>query len=328
MSVFQEDPPTFARSPEDALQMYCDWVAIHRKFCRLGEQEPPWRPSSLPKPWATAADRQDEEDFARMPVYYWADGLAHVVLDASRSYPLDGQEASPKISEVARAYRMGTPVSPPPGYVPRVSRAFCVFTAPVLEIEMVNRHRVPLSALAWSVGVAVRHDAIWLRLRGYVWHHGVCAPVWWSDGDMARLPNPEEQSGMIGEGIDWQTFAVERVALAKWVCSAATFLEQQLVNHEAQPVARHCRKRAQAIGHEGTVHVVTLRKQIHPSTGADLEHPDEVPWSCRWLVRGHWRQQWFPARATHAPMWIHPYIKGPEDKPFRQPKETVYAVMR
>lgn len=38
-------------------------------------------------------------------------------------------------------------------------------------------------------------------------------------------------------------------------------------------------------------------------------------WRHRWIVRGHWRQQWYPSLGDHRPRWIHPYPKGPEGAP-------------
>jgi hypothetical protein len=35
----------------------------------------------------------------------------------------------------------------------------------------------------------------------------------------------------------------------------------------------------------------------------------------QWVVRGHWRQQWYPSRNVHRPIWITPHIKGPEGAP-------------
>lgn len=39
-----------------------------------------------------------------------------------------------------------------------------------------------------------------------------------------------------------------------------------------------------------------------------------VDWSHRWMVRPHWRNQWYPSQGGHKMKYIHPYIKGPEDK--------------
>jgi hypothetical protein len=42
----------------------------------------------------------------------------------------------------------------------------------------------------------------------------------------------------------------------------------------------------------------------------------------RWLVQGHWRNQWYPASETHRPRYIDAYVKGPEGAPL-QVKDTV-----
>ena len=60
------------------------------------------------------------------------------------------------------------------------------------------------------------------------------------------------------------------------------------------------------------------------SPGARSEGP--VPWSCRWMVRGHWRQQWCPAAQRHDPRWITEYIKGPDGQPLRLPAATVVTL--
>ncbi len=44
-----------------------------------------------------------------------------------------------------------------------------------------------------------------------------------------------------------------------------------------------------------------------------------VEWSCRWLVEGHWRKQWYPAKGEHNTIWIDSYLKGPDGAPFKAP---------
>ena len=55
---------------------------------------------------------------------------------------------------------------------------------------------------------------------------------------------------------------------------------------------------------------------------------EQVEWSCRWIVRGHWRQQWYPAQQRYVRIWIMLHVKGPEDKPIKVPRATVFAVTR
>ena len=45
----------------------------------------------------------------------------------------------------------------------------------------------------------------------------------------------------------------------------------------------------------------------------------------RWLVLGHFRNQWYRSEQTHKVIWIAPYVKGPDDAPL---KPTVYKVSR
>jgi hypothetical protein len=76
-----------------------------------------------------------------------------------------------------------------------------------------------------------------------------------------------------------------------------------------------------------TIRVIHLRGV---DTGSRREFQAAGPreWSCRWLVRGHWRQQWCPGRREHRPIWITPYVRGPGDKPFKAPSAKVFAVVR
>lgn len=60
------------------------------------------------------------------------------------------------------------------------------------------------------------------------------------------------------------------------------------------------------------VRVVHLRGS-RSSRGDGSAGPKD--WRHRWLVRGHWRQQWYPSLESHRPVWIAPHIKGPDDAP-------------
>lgn len=35
----------------------------------------------------------------------------------------------------------------------------------------------------------------------------------------------------------------------------------------------------------------------------------------RWIVRGHWRQHWYPSLQDRRPVWIAPHVKGPDGAP-------------
>ena len=122
-----------------------------------------------------------------------------------------------------------------------------------------------------------------------------------------------------------------RLRRLEYLASLLAFVQQRLLVAPAERAERAVRRRA---AHEGwtrepLVRVVQLRRRETPPHQAGEEDRAAVDWSCRWLVRGHWRQQ--PCGAGHAerrPTWILPHLKGPESKPLKAPGATVFAVVR
>lgn len=116
-------------------------------------------------------------------------------------------------------------------------------------------------------------------------------------------------------------------AVARIFSACLAFIEQRIVVSPRKDLPRPARKRAEAaFKHEPLVRVVELRRRQSSS-----EHDaagDPVAWSCRWVVSGHWRQQYFPSSDEHRPIWVMPYVKGPEDKPLKPPRAKVFAVVR
>ncbi|MGJ6127394.1 hypothetical protein QN239_32970 [Mycolicibacterium sp. Y3] len=48
-------------------------------------------------------------------------------------------------------------------------------------------------------------------------------------------------------------------------------------------------------------------------------------YSHRWVVRGHWRRQWYPSLNRHVPIWITDYIAGPADLPIEHRDKVTIA---
>jgi hypothetical protein len=71
--------------------------------------------------------------------------------------------------------------------------------------------------------------------------------------------------------------------------------------------------------------VVRLRRPSNPDGSESVSTP--VDWSHRWMVDGHWRNQFYPSTGDHQPTWIAPFIKGPGDKPLVL-KDRVYTFVR
>ena len=116
---------------------------------------------------------------------------------------------------------------------------------------------------------------------------------------------------------DWGTFAAGHgMDLGKFVMSFLRFINEPWVDYRQMVPGRHLRKRAaRAAIEEPAIHIVQLRRSLsHGRRPANGDGPS-AEWSHRWLVRGHWRNQWYPSAKVHRPRWIPEYVKGPDDKP-------------
>jgi hypothetical protein len=93
-------------------------------------------------------------------------------------------------------------------------------------------------------------------------------------------------------------------------------------------------KRARKMKVPGMVTVVTLR---HAKNAVRQEGETQVEWQHRWLVKGHWRSQAcgpnYPQAQEVGPgqyrarIYIAPFIKGPDEAPFKQ-STKVYNLAR
>ncbi len=76
---------------------------------------------------------------------------------------------------------------------------------------------------------------------------------------------------------------------------------------------------------ERLITLITLRRK---SVKHDDEDKEPIPWTRRWVVRGHWRRQWYPSLKKHDWKYIYEYIKGPEDKPLVITERRVFNFRR
>lgn len=101
-------------------------------------------------------------------------------------------------------------------------------------------------------------------------------------------------------------------------------MQQPIAQVERVETYRAARRRLERAGHEpAAVRVIRLRRAAHaPGPGES-----EREYRHTWIVRGHWRQQWYPSREVHRPVWIAPHVKGPEGAPLLG-GEKVHAWVR
>lgn len=117
------------------------------------------------------------------------------------------------------------------------------------------------------------------------------------------------------------------VFLSKLFLAGLFWTEQKVVAVDHEPSQKHVREHAirSGIQQAEMIRVVHLRRAESEESHQTENSKD---WTCQWFVRGHWRQQWYPSRGERSPLWIMPYVKGPEDKPLKAPAQTVFAVTR
>ncbi|MFG3157127.1 hypothetical protein ACGF7W_34410 [Streptomyces sp. NPDC048219] len=107
------------------------------------------------------------------------------------------------------------------------------------------------------------------------------------------------------------------VALLRLIQATWLLMGQTLATSERVTADRASRRRIQRMDRDyGTeVRLIRLRR-ARTERGADpAEQPGTREYQHRWVVRGHWKNQWYPSRGAHKPIWISPYIAGPEDAP-------------
>lgn len=114
----------------------------------------------------------------------------------------------------------------------------------------------------------------------------------------------------------------------RWIYAAFHLMAQKLTVVVPEPTDRAIRHRARRDGQEAPplINVVTLRR-LHLAQHDGEAHSD-VNWQWRWTVTGHWRNQWFPSAATHKPVFIEAFMKGPADKPLKPTAIRLYVARR
>jgi hypothetical protein len=104
------------------------------------------------------------------------------------------------------------------------------------------------------------------------------------------------------------------------------FMGQKIVGIERHSPDHYQRRRLKRQKRPNwEVKVVTLRRYQQKLEGGGH---GTIDWQCQWTVTGHWRDQWYPSKNRHEPIWIEPFVKGPPDKPLKDPKNTIFSVRR
>ena len=122
----------------------------------------------------------------------------------------------------------------------------------------------------------------------------------------------------------------ERRKATEQVLSMLAFINSPFIDTNPQRLTRSVRRELERTGRQqdafDATSVVTLRRKVtNLPVSTNEGQAGGVEWSSRWWVSGHIRAQWYPSLKAHKLIFIAPYIKGPEDKPFRS---ATYMVTR
>lgn len=112
---------------------------------------------------------------------------------------------------------------------------------------------------------------------------------------------------------------------ASWITAFWLFIVQRIPHLEQQRASRATRRHVlpdRPLLHQATI--ATLRRR---EARPDEARPTDVEWSHRWLVSGHWREQYYPSTDEHKTIWIAPYVKGPDALPLVH-KDRAFMVVR
>lgn len=240
--------------------------------------------------------------------FYWAPPICQL-LQAGVDMPLDFRLEASAVPSSAAFFWMGVPIHH--------------------DVDSASPWEYSIRAISWAVDTTLRtRDAPAVT---FVVHW-----QWLSEEQFLApyLMSPWPLGASLGETLaQWSSIADDHMHAARdyglrLFAASMAFLQQPFLSSAARLAARPTRRRLarERWPHEPLVRVVELRRRAQPFRSPDTAEP--VDWSCQWVVRGHWRQQWCPKAQAHQPRWILPYVKGPESKPLKPPRATVFAVVR
>lgn len=274
--------------------------------------------------WASDADALQQAE-----VYNWGTEPIDACIRASASVPRDSTFKEELM---------------PPG-----PSGWWYFDTPV-ACATTTKHNTVL-ALTWGwVDGELRGRAI--RVTAYVWHEKI-GPA--GTGSFLWYPGESIEELLARTAADWAIIdaditkkiprgqhslpldrhMVATEFMARFFLAALVWLREEIVVESPGHVERHVRKQLARDFNDtrapSTVKIIHLRKAVaRQSTEAD-HAPDAEgrrQYACRWLVDGHFRNQACgPGRAERKLIYIMPFMKGPDDKPFVA-KDRIYQVVR
>jgi hypothetical protein len=291
---------------------------------------------------------------ANAPLYTWSKHIKRIVDESCTAYPLDEAVRSlhyfhqpsmfwlfddpvltvqPPVVAGAGADAAlidAILISPFAHGEPRSTREFCQDMLAQIHAGKEERERMVEGFRERCTGVMVHafssfrtSQSVPLPIGSLAVGSRLCVPIMCSYFSFGQS-GAANMANIVDEQQTDPTIFEEQTRLRQWVLAATALLKQRILVAERQLATRGERKRLDKLSMPTAVMTIALRATEHTNaeTGQGM-----VEWSHRWIVRGHWRQQWYPSQQEHRVLWIPPYIKGPDDQPLIV-RPAVYTVAR
>jgi hypothetical protein len=119
----------------------------------------------------------------------------------------------------------------------------------------------------------------------------------------------------------------------KFFAAGCLWMQQKILITKSIHVNTHEKRAAKRHGINPEIKLIMLRRRDvqmpkeHDENTTEEVKKKDFEWHVQWIVRGHWRNQYYPSIKENRTIWIDPYNKGPEDKPLINP-EKIFIVNR
>lgn len=117
-------------------------------------------------------------------------------------------------------------------------------------------------------------------------------------------------------------------AKLKLIAASFELLAQKIFVSRLEKPPRSVRRRIQKqTGRKDIKNVAIIQLRARENTSHATGTGTKREYSHSWMVRGHWRNQWYASLGIHKAKWIAPHVKGPDDKPLKNVRK-IFAVAR
>lgn len=289
------------------------------------------------------------ESLRSADTYCWAPQTTQAVQAAAEALPIECAPSASTLGDIATIGRSG----------------WWWFQEPI-PLQTIDRPGTdaPVVALLWRYGLQTVQSppdfpnmepaprvGLWLQtfvmqrlpLGGRQQDVAVPTLAWiWHDGTSlqslpSRLQREYERINTEGEAghdaADMDATVVASMAFSRFFVAAAAWLRQKIVieSHGGQGIRQAARQlqREHKLPETPRVRIIELRRsQYVKREDATVTDGAGRKLTCRFVVKGFWRQQWYPSRKEHAAKYIESHIRGPEGAQLKTPASTVFVVRR